>query len=77
MRAAPERFRAAHRRVDPERARDVVRGRDHAAAVGVAAHDERAGPERGVLELLDRGEERVEVEVREDRHGATKATVPP
>ena len=75
LRAAPERLGGAHRRVDAEPPRDVVRRRDDAAAVRIAADDERLVAERRVLELLDRGEERVEVEVREDRH-SRKATVP-
>ena len=41
LRAAPERLGAAHRRVDAEAPRDVVRGRDDAAAARVAADDER------------------------------------
>ena len=73
-RAASERLGRAHRGVDAELPRDVVRGRDDAAAVRVAADDERLLAQLGVLELLDRGEERVEIEVREDRHRG-KATV--
>ena len=54
----------------PKRAGRVVRGRDDAAAVRVAADDERHARELGALELLHGGEERVEVEVRDDqRHG--------
>ena len=41
VRAAPQRLRAGHRRADPEAAGGVVRGRDHAAAVRVAADDQR------------------------------------
>ena len=67
VRAAAQRLGRAHRRVDPEPARDVVRGRDDPAAVRVAADHERLLAERRVLELLDGGEERVEVEVGEDR----------
>ena len=52
----------------------VVRGRDDAAPVRVAADDERLRPQRRILELLDSREERVEVEMGEDRH-ADKATV--
>jgi hypothetical protein len=66
VRTAPERLGAGHRRPDPEAPRRVVGGRDDAAAVRVAADDERNPPEGGVLELLDRSEERVEVEVRDD-----------
>ena len=74
---AAERLGRAHRRADPEPPRRVVRGRDDAAATRVAADDERPRPERRVLELLDGREERVEIEMREDRHGASKATVRP
>ena len=52
----------------------IVRGRDHAAPVRVAADDERPLAQRRILELLDRGEERVEVEVGENPH-PRKATV--
>jgi hypothetical protein len=55
--------------VDPKRASGVVRGRDDASSVRIAADDERAFAELGLLELLDRGEEGVEIEVREDSHG--------
>ena len=69
VRAAAQRLGAAHRRVDAVPARDVVRGRDHAAALRVAADDERLSAQGGILELLDRGEEGVEIEVRDDhRH---------
>jgi hypothetical protein len=34
--------------------------------VRVAADDERFPPKRGILELLDRSEEGVQVEVRDD-----------
>ena len=74
---AAERLGRAHRRADPEPPGRVVRGRDDAAAPRVAADDERPLPERRVLELLDRCEERVEIEMREDRHGPSKATVRP
>ena len=53
--------------MDAERARDVVRRRHDAPAVRVAADDERLLAEPGVLELLDRREEGVEVEVGQDR----------
>ena len=74
--AAAERLGGAHRRPDPEPPGDVVRGRDDAAALRVAADDERPRAQRRVLQLLDGGEERVEVEMREDRH-VPNATVPP
>ena len=74
VRTALERLGGAHRRVDPVRPCRVVRGRHHAAAVRVAADDEGPVAQLGILERLDRREERVEVEVREDLH-AFKATV--
>ena len=64
--APPERFGARHRRHDPEPPRHVVRRRNDAAAARVAADDERNPPKLGVLELLHGGEERVEIEVRDD-----------
>src|SRR5207244_6882629 len=66
VRTAAQRLGTAHRRVNSEDACLVVRGRDDAAAVWIAADDERLCPELRVLELLDRSEERVEVEVRDD-----------
>jgi hypothetical protein len=68
VRAAPQRFGAAHRRVDPEPARDVVRRGHDPAAARVAADDERLRAQLRLLQLLDGGVERVEVEMREDRH---------
>ena len=41
VRAAPQRLRAAHRRVDAEAARDVVRSGDDAAPVRIPADDQR------------------------------------
>jgi hypothetical protein len=52
--------------VDSELARDVIRGGDDSASVRVAADDQRLRLELRVLELLDRREEGVEVEVRDD-----------
>ena len=66
VRAAADRLGGAHRRVDAEPPGDVVRGRDDAAPVRVAADDQRLRAQLGVLELLDGGVERVEVEVRDD-----------
>ena len=60
----------------PNSPRDVVRGRDDAAPLRVAADDERLPAQRRVLQLLDRGEERVEVEVRDD-HRNTPIRTPP
>ena len=68
MRAAAQGLRAAHRRPDAEPSRNVVRRRDDAAAVGLAADDERLRPQLGLLQLLDGGVERVEVEMGQDRH---------
>ena len=76
MRAAAQRLGAAHRRVDAEPPRDVVRGRDDAAALRVAADDERLPAQRRVLELLDRCEEGVEIEMRDD-HRNTPIRAPP
>src|SRR5689334_19308206 len=45
---------------------DVVRGRDDSAAARIAADDERLRSELWVLELLNGGVERIEVEVRND-----------
>ncbi len=69
LRAAAQRLGARHRRVDPEAARRVVGRRHHPAPVRVAADDERLLAQLRRLELLHRGEERVQVEVGED-HGA-------
>jgi hypothetical protein len=54
--------------VDAERAGDVVRRRHDAAAVWIAADHEWLVTELGTLELLDCGEECVEVEVGQDGH---------
>ncbi len=67
-RAAPKRLGRAHRRVDPELARGVVRGRHDPSPVWIATDDEWLRAQLRILELLDRGEEGVEIEVREDRH---------
>ena len=66
LRTAAQRLGAAHRRVDPVPPGDVVRGRDHAPPVRIAADDERLPPQRRVLEHLDRSEEGVEIEMRDD-----------
>jgi hypothetical protein len=55
--------------VDAVPAGDVVRGRDDAAAVRVAADDERPPAQLRRFELLDGREERVEVEMRDDHAG--------
>ena len=90
LRAAPQCLGARHRRVDPERARDVVGGRDDSAPVRVAADDERPSAQLRRLELLHRREEGVEIEVRDDHESpryttrigipsrfAARGTVPP
>jgi lipoprotein-anchoring transpeptidase ErfK/SrfK len=66
MRATAQRLGARHRGVDPEPARDVVRGRNDAASVRIATNDERHRAVRRLLQLLDRGKERIEVEVRDN-----------
>jgi hypothetical protein len=62
--------------VDAERPRGVVGSGYDATPMGVAADDERLVAELRILELLDRGEEGVQVEVCEDPH-RRKATVAP
>ena len=52
--------------MDPEAARDVVCRRHHSASMRVAADHERPLAQLGRLELLHRGEERVQVEMRDD-----------
>ncbi len=63
MRAAAQRLGAAHRRVNPELAGLVVGGRHDAPAVRVAADDERLRAQLGILQLLDGGEEGIQIEV--------------
>ncbi len=55
-----------HRRVDAEGAGLVAGGRDDAAGMRIAAHDHGPAAQLGPVALLDRREERVEVDV-EDR----------
>ena len=74
MRAAAKCLGRAHRGADAELPCRIVRGRDHAAPVRVAPDDERPLAQRRILQLFDRGEERVEVEVGENPH-PRKATV--
>ena len=66
--AAAKRLGARHRRADPEAARLVVRRRDDSAAMRIAADDQRHLLQIRLLQLLDGGEERIQVEVRDD-HG--------
>ena len=75
VRAATERLGAAHRRVDSVGAGDVVGGRDDAPAAGVSPDHERLRGERRILELLDRGKERVQVQMRDDGHGVDRIGV--
>ena len=75
VRAAAERLRGRHRRVDPERARHVVRRRDDAAAVWVAADDQGNRSQRRVFQLLDRGEERIQVEMSDNHAGRVEMRV--
>ena len=67
------RSRDWRRRPDTVAPRQVIRGRDHAAAVSifrVRADNERLASQRGVVTLLDRGVVRVHVDVRDDPHRA-------
>ena len=66
---APARLGRGHRRVDPERARLVRRRRHDAPAAGAADHD-RLAAQRGLVALLHRGEEGVEIHVQDRRLGA-------
>ena len=66
VRAAPDRLRSAHRRMDAETARDVVGGRHDTPPLRIATDDQRLLTQLGVLELFDGGEERVEVEMGDD-----------
>ena len=56
-----------HRRVRAEGPRLVGGGAYHAAA-GRSAHEHRLSAERGIVQLLDRGEERVHVDVEDGAH---------
>jgi proteasome accessory factor C len=69
VRAAPQRLGRAHRRADAVPARLVARRRHHTPPARVAADDDRLAAKLRALELFDRREERVEVEVRDD-HGS-------
>ena len=70
--APAARFGRRHRRVDAEAPREVVRGRDDAAAVWIAADDEWNRAQLGLLELFDGREERIEVEVRDDHPASVR-----
>jgi hypothetical protein len=52
--------------VDPKLARGVVRRRHDTASAGVSAHHERLVAKLRMLQLLDRCEERIEIQVRDD-----------
>jgi len=54
-----------HRRVDAEGARLVAGRGDHAPPLGPSAHGERLAAQRGIVALLDRGIERVHVDVND------------
>ncbi len=72
VRTAADRLGSAHRRVDAEASCDVVRRRDDAASLRIAADDQRLLAQLGILELLDGRVERVEVEMGDDAgHGHT------
>ena len=77
LRAAPERLGAAHRRLDPEVARLVVRRGDDAPSARVAADDERYAAKARILELLDRREEGVQIEMGDDHAWVTPMMMPP
>ena len=63
---APAGLAQRHRRVDAEAARLVAGGRHDAALVRPApAHDHRLAAQLGAIALLDRREERVEVDVED------------
>ena len=70
VRAPAQRLGAAHGRPDAELTGGVVRGRDDPTAARIAADDERPRAQLGLLELLDRREEGVEVEMRDDHASA-------
>ena len=75
VRAAPAGLRGGHRRVHPERARLVGRGRHHAPAAD-PADDDRLAAQRGLVALLHRGEEGIEIHVQDRRLGAHAVIVP-
>ncbi len=75
VRAAAPRLGGGHRRVHPEGAGLVGRGRDHAAAAD-AADDDRLAAQRGLVALLHGGEEGVEIHVQDRRLGAHAVIVP-
>jgi hypothetical protein len=52
--------------MDAEPASVVVRRRDDSASLRVAADHERNGGQARIFEFLDRGEERVQIEVGDD-----------
>jgi hypothetical protein len=59
--------------VDPVLARGVVRRRHDAPPAGVSTDHERLVAELRMLQLLDRGEERIEIEMRDDLRGTCHA----
>ena len=60
--AKPRRRRRRHRGMHAVLARLVGRSRDHAAFSRITADNDRLAPPTGMIELLDRGEERIEVD---------------
>ena len=72
LRAQRERLGAGHRRADPEGARLVAGGDHHAPAAGTAAHHHRLAAKRGIVALLDRREERVQIDVQDGPRPPTR-----
>jgi hypothetical protein len=70
--AAPARLVRRHRRAHPEHPGLVRRGRHDAPLAHAPDHD-RLAPQRRLVALLDRREERVEVEVQHRRLGSHEA----
>ncbi len=69
LRAEPTGLCRGHGRVHAERPRFIRAGAHHAATRRVASHDEGLAAPLGMVELLHRGEERVEVE---QAHGPSR-----
>ena len=70
LRAPAQGLRTGHRGLDPEPPRLVVRRRDDSASVRISADDKRVCTELA-LQLLDGGEEGVQIEVPENDHAGT------
>ena len=69
MGAAPHGLGQGHRRVDAERPRLVARGGHDAPTARIAADDDGLATQLGAVALLDRGEERVEIDVEDGSTG--------